>query len=94
MAYFVNRNVKLTWWERLYLPEILKGMYITSRHFFSNLLGFIPFFLGQKKEREIFTVYYPEEMPNIPVAYRGRPVLAFNEHTRLNCVACGLCEAA
>ena len=94
MAYFVDRNVKLTWWERLYLPEILKGMFITSRHFFSNLFGFIPFFLGQKKEREIFTIYYPEEMPNIPVAYRGRPVLAVNENNRLNCVACGLCEAA
>ena len=94
MAYFVDRNVKLTWWERLYLPEVIRGMYITSRHFFSNLLGFIPFFLGQKKERPIFTVYYPEEMPNIPLAYRGRPVLAVNEHNRLNCVACGLCEAA
>ena len=89
MAYYVNREVKLTWWERVYLPAILKGMYITSRHFFSNLFGFIPFFLGQKKEREIFTVYYPEEMPHIPVAYRGRPVLAVNEHNRLNCVACG-----
>ena len=94
MAYYVNREVKLTWWERVYLPEILKGMYITSRHFFSNLFGFIPFFMGQKKERDIFTVYYPEEMSHIPVAYRGRLVLAVNEHNRLNCVACGLCEAA
>ena len=29
-----------------------------------------------------------------PVAYRGRPVLALNEHDRPNCVACGLCEIA
>ena len=49
MAYFVDRTVKMTWWERSYLPAIITGMYITSRHFFINLLGFVPFFLGQKK---------------------------------------------
>ena len=94
MAYFVDRTVKMTWWERSYLPAIIKGMYITSRHFFINLFGFVPFFLGQKKEREIFTLYYPEEMHDMPIAYRGRPVLAINENNLPNCVACGLCEAA
>ena len=94
MAYYVDRTVKMTWWERSYLPEIIRGMCITSRHFFVNLFGFIPFFLGQKKKRPIFTVYYPEEMANIPIAYRGRPVLAINENNLPNCVACGLCEAA
>ncbi|PIR00464.1 MAG: NADH-quinone oxidoreductase, subunit I [Nitrospinae bacterium CG11_big_fil_rev_8_21_14_0_20_45_15] len=94
MAYTVNRNVKLTLWERIYLPEIIRGMYITTRHFFINLFGFVPFFLGQKKHREIFTVYYPEETVKYPVAYRGRPVLALNENNLPNCVACGLCEIA
>jgi len=94
MAYYVNRNVELTFWEKLYLPEIIRGMYITSRHFFVNLLGFIPFFLGKKKGREIFTVYYPEEMVEYPVAYRGRPVLTQKEDGSPYCVACGLCEIA
>ncbi len=94
MAYYVDRNVKLTWWEKSYLPEIIRGMYITSRHFFLNLFGFIPFLLGQKKERPIFTVYYPEQTVKYPMAYRGRPVLAVNEKGNYNCVACGLCEAA
>jgi len=94
MAYYVNRNVKMTWWERLYIPEVIRGMLITSRHFFKNLIGFVPFFLGKKDEREIFTIYYPEEQREYPVAYRGRPVLALNEHNRPNCVACGLCEIA
>ena len=49
MAYYVNRNVKLTWWERTYIPEIIRGMIITSRHFFKNLFGFVPFFLGKKR---------------------------------------------
>ena len=94
MAYYVNRNVKLTWWERIYIPEILRGMWITSRHFFGNMFGFIPHILGKKKERKIFTVYYPEETVQFPVAYRGRPVLAINDDGHYNCVACGLCEAA
>jgi NADH:ubiquinone oxidoreductase subunit 6 (subunit J)/Pyruvate/2-oxoacid:ferredoxin oxidoreductase delta subunit len=94
MAYYVNRNVKLTWWERTYIPEIIRGMVITSRHFFKNLFGFVPFFLGKKKDREIFTVYYPEETMQFPIAYRGRPVLALGENNLPNCVACGLCEIA
>jgi len=94
MAYYVNRNVKLTWWEKIYIPEILHGLFITSRHFFLNLFGFIPFFLGKKKDRRIFTVYYPEEQVKYPIAYRGRPVLALEENGHPACVACGLCEAA
>ena len=94
MAYYVNRNVKLTFWEKIYIPEIIRGMIITSRHFFGNLFGFIPFLLGKKKERKIFTVYYPEEVVEFPIAYRGRPVLAVNDKGNFNCVACGLCEAA
>ena len=94
MAYYVDRNVKMTWWERSYIPEIFRGMMITSRHFFKNLFGFVPFFLGKKKDREIFTVYYPEETIQFPIAYRGRPVLALGENNLPNCVACGLCEIA
>ncbi|MFQ5672586.1 MAG: NuoI/complex I 23 kDa subunit family protein [Nitrospinales bacterium] len=94
MAYYVNRNVEMTWWERAYIPEIIRGMYITSRHFFVNLFGFLPFLMGQKKKRKIFSLYYPEQTAQFPVAYRGRPVLAVNEKGHLNCVACGLCEAA
>ena len=94
MAYYVDRNIKMTWWEKIYLPEIIKGMAITSRHFFMNLFGFVPFLLGTKKERPIMTVYYPEEQVQYPVAYRGRPVLAQNEDGQPACVACGLCEIA
>lgn len=94
MAYYVDRNVEMTWWERLYLPEIIRGLLITSRRFFVNLFGFIPFLLGTKKDRKIFTLYYPEETVQYPLAYRGRPVLALNEQGRPNCVACGLCEIA
>jgi len=81
MAYYVNRGAEMTWWEKSYIPEILKGMWLTTRRFFYNLFGFIPFFLGTAKDRRIMTVYYPEEQVQYPIAYRGRPVLAERRRT-------------
>jgi len=86
----VRKNIELTLWERLYVPEIIRGMYITTRHLIINLIGFV--FPPQGKKRKIFTVYYPEEKLTIHVAYRGRPVLVQREDGKEKCVACGLCE--
>lgn len=88
----VKRNAELTLWERIYLPEIMRGMMITSRHFFENLVGFLPGLRPKGKKRRIFTVYYPEERFPIPIAYRGMPVLV-EDNGEERCVACGLCEA-
>jgi NADH-quinone oxidoreductase subunit I len=86
----VYRNTKLTLWESLYIFEIIRGLAITSRHFFINLIGFV---LPPKgKKRKIITVYYPEEKVTLPEAYRGRPVLVMREDKTEKCVACGLCE--
>ncbi len=86
----VRKNIELTLWERLYIPEIVRGMIITTRHFVQNMAGFI--FPPKGKKRRVFTVYYPEERLTIPVAYRGRPVLVMREDGTEKCVACGLCE--
>jgi NADH-quinone oxidoreductase subunit I len=86
----VRKNVNLTLWERLYIFEVFRGLAITSRHFFGNLVGFV---LPPKgKRRKIPTVYYPEEKAVLPPAYRGRPVLVTNPDGTERCVACGLCE--
>ena len=69
----VRKNIELTLWERLYIFEIIRGMHITSMHFFINLIGFVVPPKGKK--RRIITVYYPEEKLTLPIAYRGRPVL-------------------
>ena len=89
----VNRNVTMTWWERLYLPAIFRGLLVTTRHFFHNLVGFIPGLARKGKKRNIFTVYYPEEKVQTPPAFRGMPVLVKDSQTgEERCVACGLCE--
>jgi len=58
----VTRQVRkkdLTLFQRTYIPEIVKGMVLTLRHFF----------------RPKFTRQYPEERWNPPSSFRGRPVL-------------------
>ncbi len=84
----VRREAKLTWVERLYLPMILKALWVTSRHFFRNLIGFAR---GQSRA---FVVQYPEERVDFPDAFRGMPVLVADEEHQPRCVACGLCEFA
>lgn len=91
----IRRNVTLTAWEKSYVPEVLRGMGITLRHFFINLWGLIlEFFWSGKEDRKIVTVYYPEESVTPPPTYRGRPVLVLGKDGLEKCVACGLCEAA
>ena len=53
------RRKDLTFWQKTYIPEIIKGMVLTMRHFFSPK----------------FTRQYPEERWNPPSSFRGRPVL-------------------
>jgi len=75
--------------ERLYVPAIVKGLVVTSRHFFRNLRGFIT-----GKRRTDFVVQYPEERVDYPDAFRGMPVLVQLDNGQPKCVACGLCEFA
>lgn len=86
----VHRNPELTLWEKIYVPEVVRGLGITTRHFVSNMIGFVAPPSGKK--RSIFTVYYPEEKVELPPAYRGRPVLVAKADGTEKCVACGLCE--
>jgi NADH-quinone oxidoreductase subunit I len=85
----VRRRAKLGWLERLYVPMIVKGLAVTSRHFFRNLRGFV-----SGKNRTDFVVQYPEERVDYPDAFRGMPVLVQLDNGQPRCVACGLCEFA
>lgn len=85
----VKRKEKLGPLERVYLPMILRGLWISGRHFFRNLRRFVT-----GKRREVFVVQYPEERVQYPDAFRGMPVLVALEDGAPRCVACGLCEYA
>jgi len=74
----IVKRKELSLAERLYLPEILRGLSIT----FSKMF----------KPR--FTRQYPEEpLPKNEVT-RGQPRLRIKPDGNIACVSCGLCEAA
>lgn len=57
------RSKDLSFWQKTYIPEIVKGMALTMTHFF----------------KPKFTRQYPEERFNPQPSYRGRPVLVEEE---------------
>lgn len=71
-----KRKEDLTLLEKLYIPEIVKGLGLTLKNMF-----------GPK-----FTMQYPEEKFTPPSSYRGRPVLVQEQNGVERCVACGLCS--
>lgn len=68
----------MTFWERLYLINIIKGMMITFSHMF-------------KKQP---TIRYPEQKREFSPVFRGLHVLNRDEEGRERCTACGLCAVA
>ncbi len=71
-------NKTMTFWERLYLPAIVGGLWITFRHFFYKKV----------------TIRYPEIKRIFSPVYRGLHVLKRDDLGAERCTACGLCAVA
>ena len=67
---------------RSYLPEVLKGLRVTSRHFFANLFG----------RRETPTIQYPEQTVEYSRTWRGLHRLMRRDDGTIRCVACMCCS--
>ncbi len=83
MQPLTNRNKlverkAMSWWDKIYLPAIAKGMSITFGHIF------------KKKP----TINYPEKTRPFSPVFRGLQVLNRDEEGRERCTACGLCAVA
>lgn len=74
----VVSNKKLSFWESIYLPAIIGGMFITIKHFF----------------RKKVTINVPEQTRKRSDVYRGLHVLKRDDEGRERCTACGLCALA
>jgi len=69
---------QMDFWERLYLPAIFTGMFITMKHVFMKKI----------------TIRYPEKKREFSELYRGQHVLKRDDEGRERCTACGLCALA
>jgi NADH-quinone oxidoreductase subunit I len=74
----VVSNKKMSFLEKIYLPAILKGMWITLKHLFKRKT----------------TIRYPEVKREFSEIYRGKHVLKRDDEGRERCTACGLCAVA
>lgn len=80
--------------ERTYVPELLKGLAVTTKHFLANLFGERdpnPNVLERKGLSKVATVQYPEERLEYPPGYRGLHRLVPREDGKPRCVACYMC---
>src|SRR5262250_3555779 len=94
MAYKASKNPTTDLRERLYIPELLRGLAITTRHFLRNL--FNPRdtntqVVDRKGLNLVSTVSYPEEKTPYPPGYRGLHRLVPRDDGKPRCVACYMC---
>ena len=93
MATKIIQRKELGFWDRTYLPSVGLGLWITSRHFFRNLLIHFLHTLGLFKNlRGAVTFQYPEEQRPLSKRARTRHRLTQREDGSPRCVACMMCE--
>ena len=80
----VVRHPERTLWVISYVPEAIRGLYTTLRHFLRGLF----------KYETLPTIPYPTIKPPIPSDYRGKHRLLKRADGTPRCVACGMCAAA
>ena len=84
---------ELSFWEKLYFPQIFLGLAVTSRHFFRNLtLHILHQFGWMKHVRAAVTFQWPEETRPLAPRSRTRHRLTKREDGSPRCVACMMCE--
>lgn len=87
---------QLTWYQKIYVPEVLRGLAVTTSHFLRNLFGArdenheVVYRKGGLGN-EVVTVQYPEERIPYPPGYRGLHRLVPREDGNPRCVACYMC---
>jgi len=91
----VRRPEELSFGERLYIPEILRGMAVTGGKFWRNLGLHVAHACGWKRDVEAaVTLPYPEVYQNYGPEYRGSHRLTLKEDGSMRCTSCFLCATA
>ena len=91
----MKRPEEMTLMERLYLPEILRGLFVTNYHFMRNLALNIAHLFGVARDRRsIQTTQYPEQRKKYPDHFRGSHRLTLRDDKSVRCTSCFLCATA
>src|SRR5687767_15098854 len=91
----MKRREEMSFWERIYLPEIARGLVVTGYKFWRNLTLHALHQVGIARDRRAaVTVQYPEERKRYPDSYRGSHRLTLKEDGSVRCTACFLCATA
>jgi NADH-quinone oxidoreductase subunit I len=87
------QSLEMGLWEKLYYPEIIRGLAITTWHFVRNMTVHTLHVFGLAKNRRGAVTYqYPEERRPLAKRLRGRHRLTKKEDGTERCTACMLCE--
>ena len=87
------RKRELTFWEQIYLPEVLRGLWLTLGHFFRNMLVHTAHLFGLMKDQQAaVTFQYPEQPRPLEPRLRTRHRLTVRQEGTPRCVGCMLCE--
>ncbi|GIW41322.1 MAG: hypothetical protein KatS3mg076_1899 [Candidatus Binatia bacterium] len=91
----MQRRRELGFWEKLYLPEVLRGLFVVVYRFWRNLFLHVLHALGLARQvRAAVTVQYPDEVKHYPDNFRGAHRLTLKEDGSVRCTACFLCATA
>lgn len=87
-----DRRRELTFSERIYLPAVISGLRLTSRHFFVNLWRHFLGLFGLQSQPGAVTYQYPEVRRPAAPRLRSLHRLTQRPDGTPRCVACMMCE--
>lgn len=91
----MKRREDLTFLEKLYVFEVIKGVCLTTTHLISHFFLYIAQVLKINKSKKPWATYeYPDEARPYAERYRGRHRLTLNGDGSVRCTACFLCATA
>jgi NADH-quinone oxidoreductase subunit I len=89
----VRRREEMTFLERIYLIEVVKGIALTTNRMFRNFLVALT---GKAREYGVnmAVVQYPNEQRGYAPRFRGRHRLTLKPDGDIKCTSCFLCATA
>ncbi|HXC50452.1 MAG TPA: NADH-quinone oxidoreductase subunit I [Candidatus Limnocylindrales bacterium] len=91
----MRRPDDLNFRERMFVPEVIRGLFVTGGRFWRNLFLHIGHQLGIAKDtKAAVTLQYPEQHFDYGPSYRGSHRLTLKDDGSVRCTACFLCATA